>query len=120
MRNDAGRRGDLSVAVRDGAFEEKLLGGTVPPKLGLVRVAPGEGASIALEVWAMPVQNYGSFVALIPSPLGIGTVELADGTSVQGFLCEAQALAGARDITHMGGWRNYIASLQKPPSNPAP
>ena len=96
------------------------LPGTVPPKPGLVRVAPGEGASIALEVWAMPLQNYGSFVALIPSPLGIGTVELADGTSVQGFLCEAQALAGARDITHMGGWRNYIASLQKPPSNPAP
>ncbi|MES2973474.1 MAG: allophanate hydrolase [Pseudomonadota bacterium] len=87
------------------------LPGTVPPKPGLVRVAPGEGGPIALEVWSMPVEQYGSFVALIPAPLGIGTIELSDGSSVQGFLCESQALAGAQDITHMGGWRNYITSL---------
>ena len=109
-------RGASLVAVTQTSPDYRFyaLPGTVPPKPGLVRVAPGEGASIALEVWAMPVQHYGSFVALIPSPLGIGTVQLADGTSVQGFLCETQALAGARDITHMGGWRNYISSLQKP------
>jgi len=89
------------------------LPGTVPPKPGLVRVAPGEGAAIAVEVWQMPLSNYGSFVALIPPPLGIGTLLLADGSAVQGFVCEAHALAGAEDITHFGGWRNYIAS-QKP------
>lgn len=89
------------------------LPGTTPPKPGLVRVAPGTGARIALEVWEMPAQHYGSFVALIPAPLGIGTLQLADGSSVQGFLCEALATAGARDISHFGGWRAYIDSLHK-------
>ena len=51
-----------------------------------------------------------SFVALIPAPLGIGTLTLADGSTVQGFVCESIALDGAEDITHHGGWRSYIAS----------
>ena len=87
------------------------LPGTVPPKPGLVRVGPGEGAAIALEIWRMPIDQYGSFVALIPQPLGIGTIALEGGGQVQGFLCESQALAGAQDITHLGGWRNYVTSL---------
>ncbi|PZQ59234.1 MAG: allophanate hydrolase, partial [Variovorax paradoxus] len=86
------------------------LPGTTPPKPGLVRAAAGEGAAIALEVWELPAAHYGSFVALIPAPLGIGTLTLADGSAVQGFLCEAQALAGAQDITHHGGWRAYMGS----------
>ncbi|MDB5873860.1 MAG: allophanate hydrolase [Ramlibacter sp.] len=89
------------------------LPGTVPPKPGLLRVAPGTGSRIAVEVWEMPIQHYGSFVALVPAPLGIGTLELADGSSVQGFLCEALATAGAQDISHFGGWRAYVASLQQ-------
>ena len=87
------------------------LPGTVPPKPGLERVASGEGSCIAVEVWEMPVHHYGSFVAMIPAPLGIGTLRLVDDTSVQGFLCEAQALQGATDISHFGGWRAYVASL---------
>ncbi|MGE0331899.1 MAG: allophanate hydrolase [Ramlibacter sp.] len=90
------------------------LPGTTPPKPGLVRVADGTGGAIALEIWEMPVAQYGSFVALIPAPLGIGTLSLADGTSVQGFVCEALATQGAQDITHLGGWRAYIASLKAP------
>ena len=85
-----------------------------PPKPGLLRVNAGQGAPIALEIWEMPVAHYGSFVALIPAPLGIGTLTLADGTTVQGFLCEPQALIDATDITHFGGWRAYIASIAKP------
>jgi allophanate hydrolase len=88
------------------------LPGTVPPKPGLLRVADGAGARIALEIWEMPATQYGSFVALIPAPLGIGTLALADGRSVQGFVCEALATQGAQDITHLGGWRAYIASLK--------
>jgi allophanate hydrolase len=88
------------------------LPGTTPPKPGLLRVADGTGGRIALEIWEMPAAHYGSFVALIPAPLGIGTLQLADGSSVQGFVCEALATQGATDITHLGGWRTYIASLK--------
>lgn len=86
------------------------LPGSTPPKPGLLRVAANQGARIALEIWDMPVAQYGSFVAMIPAPLGIGTLELADASTVQGFVCEAQALQGAQDISHLGGWRAYIAS----------
>jgi allophanate hydrolase len=86
------------------------LRGTVPPKPGLLRVGPGEGGAIALEIWEMPVSAYGSFVALIGAPLGIGTLRLADGGSVQGFLCEACDTAGQPDITAHGGWRAWLAA----------
>ncbi len=76
-------------------------------KPGLVRVAAGTGAAIALEVWEMPLSHYGSFVALIPAPLGIGTIALADGVQIQGFVCEREAVRDAQDITHWGGWRAY-------------
>ncbi|HEX5343030.1 MAG TPA: allophanate hydrolase [Duganella sp.] len=105
-------RGATLVAATHTAPEYRLyaLPGTVPPKPGMVRVAPGEGHAIAVEVWEMPAAHYGSFVALIPWPLGIGTITLADGSTVQGFACDALALNGAEDISHHGGWRGYIAS----------
>ena len=90
---------------------------TTPPKPGLLRVAEG-GAAIALEVWSMPLQAVGSFLALIPSPLGLGSVELADGRLVHGFICEPLALAGARDVSAFGGWRAYIQSLNRTEPEP--
>jgi allophanate hydrolase len=86
-----------------------------PPKPGLLRVAPDQGHAIEVEVWRMPVSAYGSFVALIPPPLGIGTLELEDGQQVQGFVCEPQALAAAQDISAFGGWRAYINKQQQAP-----
>jgi allophanate hydrolase len=86
------------------------LPGTTPPKPGLQRVPDG-GAAIAVEVWAMPLSAVGSFLALIPPPLGLGSVELADGRHVHGFICEGHALQGALDVTSFGGWRAYRASL---------
>jgi allophanate hydrolase len=62
----------------------------------------------------MPVEHYGSFVALVPAPLSIGSLVLEDGSTVQGFLCEPYAAAGATEITALGGWRNYMATLAKP------
>ena len=88
------------------------LPGTTPPRPGLLQVASNAGVSIALEIWEMPMAAYGSFVAMIPAPLGIGTLALDDGSQVQGFVCEAQAVTGAQDISHWGGWRAYIASLK--------
>lgn len=66
------------------------------------------GASISVEVWTLPKSRYGEFVAEIPQPLGIGTVELLDGSTVQGFVCEAAAVREALDITGFGGWRAYL------------
>jgi allophanate hydrolase len=57
----------------------------------------------------MPPDGFGRFVASIPPPLGFGTVNLSDGTQVMGFLVEAAAAAGARDISHFGGWRAFLA-----------
>jgi hypothetical protein len=67
-------------------------------------------AAIDLEVWAVPEDRLGGFVAQVPAPLAIGKVELADGRWITGFVCEAVAQSGARDITHLGGWRRYIES----------
>lgn len=87
------------------------LAGGPPKRPGLIRVAVGAGAAIACEVWALPPAGFGTFVDGIPSPLGIGTLKLADGTTPKGFLVEPEGLAGAEDITAHGGWRAYIAAL---------
>jgi allophanate hydrolase len=102
----------LTTAETAPHYRFYALPGTTPPKPGLLRVADGTGGRIAVEIWEMPAAHYGALVALIPAPLGIGTLRLADGSSVQGFLCEALATQGATDITHLGGWRTYIASLK--------
>jgi allophanate hydrolase len=85
------------------------LAGIKPPKPGLLRVG-GEGAAIELEVWALSDAAFGRFVANIPPPLSVGTLELADGRAVKGFLVEAEAITGARDISSFGGWRRFVAS----------
>ncbi len=86
------------------------LPGTVPPKPGLKRVDT-QGTAIAVEVWDVPLAHVGSFLALIPSPLGLGKLELADGSWVTGFVCEGYALDTALDVTAFGGWRAYMGSL---------
>ena len=85
------------------------LPNTQPPKPGLKRVTE-QGSSIAVEVWNIPLHQLGSFLALIPAPLGLGSLELEDGTWVHGFICEGYALEGAQDVTHFGGWRAFVQS----------
>ena len=87
-----------------------VLSNTTPPKPGLARVADHEGQAIEVEVYEMPAQHVGSFLALIPPPLGLGSVELEDGSWVKGFICEPHALRGARDISTFGGWRAFLRS----------
>ncbi len=84
-----------------------LPGGT-PQRPGLVRAT--RGARIEVEVWEVPVEQFGSFVAGIPAPLGIGKLELVDGHWVSGFLCEEHATLSAQDVTELGGWRAYLGS----------
>jgi allophanate hydrolase len=73
---------------------------------GLVRVG-ADGAAVEIELWQLPAATVGGFLAGIPAPLSLGRLVLEDGTEVTGFLCEAYAVSGARDITASGGWRNH-------------
>ncbi|MFS8102637.1 allophanate hydrolase [Lentzea alba] len=82
---------------------------TTPPKPGLVRVPEG-GSGVEGEVWRLPAAGFGTFVAAVPPPMVIGTVELSDGSHVSGFLAEPWALEGTEDITAFGGWRGYLAA----------
>jgi allophanate hydrolase len=84
------------------------LPGGPPRRPGLIRASSG-GAPIEIEVWAIPEEQLGSFVAAIPAPLGIGKIELGNGALVSGFLCEGYATAEAAEITALGGWRAYLA-----------
>ncbi|WP_422126539.1 allophanate hydrolase [Thioalkalivibrio sulfidiphilus] len=86
------------------------LAGGPPWRPGLVRDAGGQ--AIEVEVWELPAAHFGSFVDGIPAPLGIGRVELADGSRVAGFLCEPHGVADAREITHLGGWRAYLGACR--------
>jgi allophanate hydrolase len=82
---------------------------TTPPKPGMLRVQAGTGFPIELELWALSPAAFGKFVAAIPPPLSIGTVRLADGRGVKGFLVEAADISDAREISSFGGWRAYMA-----------
>jgi allophanate hydrolase len=96
------------------AYTLYALANTQPPKPGLVRVTDQQGAPIAVEVWEMPLRSFGKFVADVPAPLGIGSVQLANALTVKGFICEPSAVSngsGALDITSFGGWLAYLDSL---------
>ena len=93
-----------STTVTASHYRLYALPGGPPLRPGLVRVTQG-GAAIEVEVWSVPVECFGSFVAGIPAPLGIGKLQLADGSVVCGILCEAFAVQAAADITACGGWR---------------
>ncbi len=82
---------------------------TTPPKPGMLRVEAGSGTAIELETWALTTAAFGEFVAAIPPPLSIGTIRLADGRSVKGFIVEPAAVSGAHDISEFKGWRAYMA-----------
>ncbi len=110
------------LTSRGGMFVERVrtaphyrfyaLAGGPPFRPGMVRV--DAGAAIELEVWRLPRSAFGDFMAGVPSPLCIGTVELVTGRKVKGFLCEAAGIEGAIDITSFGGWRAYIAAKTAP------
>ena len=84
------------------------LSNTAPAKPGLVR--SHDGAKIPVEVWLLDDAAFGRFCAMVPAPLGIGNVELTDGSWVKGFICEQIAIEDATDITAHGGWKAYLSS----------
>ncbi|GGB10848.1 allophanate hydrolase [Brucella endophytica] len=107
------RGGVLTKTCRTGGeYRLFVLPDTAPPKPGLVREPGYAGAGLEVEIWKVTPEVFGGFVQKIPAPLGIGKITLNDGSEVSGFLCESHAVMGAQEITAMGGWRNYIRSLQ--------
>jgi allophanate hydrolase len=92
------------------------LAGGPPLRPGLVRkqsqelnLDPNQMQGIEVEVWRIPKHHLGALLEQIPHPLGLGSVELASGEWVKGFICEAIGIEGARDITSTGGWRSFLA-----------
>jgi allophanate hydrolase len=107
----AKRKARLIETTRTGpGYRLYALPSTSPPKPGLVFDGSGPGA-VEVEIWEIDEKAFGPFVALIPAPLGIGTVTLSDGRTVKGFLCEAHAVRGAKDITKFGGWRAWLSHI---------
>ncbi|MGE0729289.1 MAG: allophanate hydrolase [Acidimicrobiia bacterium] len=109
-------RGAVRVAETSTARAYRLwaMAGGPVPKPALQHVGAGgdggPGASIVVEVWRLPWAAVGPFLAEIPPPLGLGTITLADGREVTGFIAEPRAIDGATDVTAFGGWRAYVAS----------
>ena len=86
--------------------------GGPPFRPGLVRKT--NGASIEIEIWVLPTSKIGILLKTVPSPLGLGTIFVEDGSQVNGFVCEAAAIVDAENITAYGGWRNYLNSKKLP------
>lgn len=100
--------------------------GMQPPRPGIATAAEGKGASIELEIWEMPVTSFGSFMKVVAAPLGIGWLELEDGSKVQGFRlvdtsADCSGTVGGEpptDITVHGGWRKYLECKAKAAAEP--
>ena len=107
-------RGAHLIACTQSSADYRLyaLSGGPPYRPGMIRVSAAEtGIAIEVEIWEMPAREFGSFVASIPAPLGIGTITLANGESVQGFVCEQYVVQHATDISSFGGWRAYLQQI---------
>ena len=72
-------------------------------KPGMVREETG--ASIEVDLYRIPVAQFGKFMRRISEPLSMGTVTLDTGDKVTGFLCESYAAEDAVDITSQKSFR---------------
>ena len=88
--------------VRTAARYRMVALDTVPPKPGVYR--SDEGAQLAGERWLVSEAGLGAFLAALPEPMLLGSLQLSDGTSAVGFACDAVAAAGGEDITAWGDW----------------
>lgn len=105
------RGGKLIRSCRTNAeYVLYALAETTPSKPGLIRRPGYHGSGIEVELWSLPLEGFGAFVADLPPPMAIGNVILDDGSTVKGFTCETYAIEGSENITQFGGWRNFLKS----------
>lgn len=88
--------------VRTAARYRMVALDTVPAKPGVYR--SDDGAELVGERWLLSPAALGTFLAALPEPMLLGSVELSDGSSAVGFACDAVAAAGGKDITAWGDW----------------
>ncbi len=98
----------LEKSTSASCYRMFVIEGT-PQRPGMMRDT-SEGHAIDIEIWQIPRAEFGGFVADIPAPLGIGKVETSDGRWLPGFICEAYAVTEAKEISELGGWRQYLAN----------
>ncbi|MFN4263416.1 MAG: allophanate hydrolase [Thioalkalivibrionaceae bacterium] len=107
----------VEATITASCYRLYALPDTTPSKPGLARTPDdAEGHAIAVEVWRLSPTALGALLAEVPPPLGIGSIELADGRWVRGFICEGYALEAADDISRYGGWRNYLDAVRTAPA----
>jgi allophanate hydrolase len=107
------RRGAKLLQTTKTAADYRLyaLNGTKPAKPGLIRDPDYQGQGLEVEIWQLSAKAFGEFTCEVPTPLGIGSLTLADGRTVKGFICEPCGIEDAEEITTFGSWRNYLAIL---------
>ena len=82
------------------------------PKPALLRTEK-DGTSFYVELYELSENAFARFVARIPPPLGLGMLELRDGSRVPGFIGETVAAECGRDISGFADWRAYIRTCTK-------
>jgi allophanate hydrolase len=107
-----------AVATTAPVYRLLALAGGGAARGGLLRTGAG-GAGIEVELHDLPLARLGELVVLLPSPLAVGTVELADGTAAVGLVC-THAPPDAVDVSEHVSWPRYLSSLPAaPPPRPA-
>lgn len=77
---------------------------------GVSPAGPGEGASIAGELYDVPLATLRErFLPDEPAELELGVIELSDGSSVLSMVMRPEEVAsgGHTEITRYGGWHAY-------------
>ncbi len=95
-----------STATTAPCYRMFALPGGPPHKPALIH--DPAGAAIEVDIWELSPAALGSFLTMVPAPLALGTIELADGSTATGFVAESRATIGATEITSTGGWRAYL------------
>jgi allophanate hydrolase len=72
---------------------------TTPPTLGLIRTKPGQGAPVQGELFRISEAGLGRFLAALPTPMALTSIELENGRTVIGLTAIHDATTTASDIT---------------------